>query len=92
MMIVTVTRMSGICTFNEKKIISVHVAYPQIRFPILTHSFYVLWRLSPHNAKASFFFYIFKASANARNNSQLLSRDVSRCVQTLTTSRNMLGL
>ena len=41
-----------------------------------------------------------KASANARNNTQhcwaqqccLLLRDVSRCVQTLATSRNMLGL
>ena len=43
---------------------------------------------------------IVKASAKARNNTQhcwaqqycLLLRDVSRCVQTLATSRNMLGL
>ena len=39
----------------KKKIPSAHVACPQICFPILTHSFYVLWRLPPHNAKALFF-------------------------------------
>ena len=45
-------------------------------------------------------FYSFKASANALNNTQhcwaqqccLLLRDVSRYVQTLATSHNMLGL
>ena len=49
---------------------------------------------------SQFFFNTLKARANARNNTQhcwaqqccFLLRDVSRCMQTLATSHNMLGL
>ena len=76
MMIVTATRMSGICTLIlMKKNYFCTCCMPSHSFPILIHSFYVphevdkfevFRRLSPHNAKALYFFYIFNLSMTVK--------------------------